>query len=257
MTNQLSSRDFELLSCYLDEQLSDHERNLLESRLQKESELQITLDEMRRTQAILRATPPLRAPRNYTLKPEMVGIHRPQPRYYPVLKLASALASLLFVMAFIGDLIASNAQVQAPVALVQEAALLTEAAVEGVMGTNQGLAQSKAPPAPAPESAQEPLPVQAATETAMQPMLAMEMVAATPEETQADFRQGQESEDALHEPIETPVQQPAIGPDLENQREIKPAVNPGWSSPLRIIEILALVFALVTGLAAIYIRRKG
>jgi hypothetical protein len=203
MSSQLTPRDFEILSTYLDGQLTGSERTRLESRLQVETELQTTLEEMRRTRSILRAAPTLRAPRNYTLKPDMVKVHRQVPRFYPVLRLASALASILFVLAFAGDLISRAAPVQAPeeapVALVQQDAALTTAGVEGAIESAHGLMQSKAPPASADGPPQGSLPAQTGIETTNQPMLAMEMMAASPDATQTGVARTPESEDALRE----------------------------------------------------------
>jgi len=261
MSSRLTPRDFEILSTYLDGQLTGSERTRFESRLQVETELQTTLEEMRRTRSILRAAPILRAPRNYTLKPDMVKVRRQSPRFYPVLRLASALASILFVLAFAGDLISRAAPVQAPeeapVALVQEDAALTTAGVEGALESAQGLMQSKAPPASTAGSAQGALPAQTGTETANQPMLAMEMMAASPDATQMSVAQTPESEDALREAPETLSMQPAVQTGMENQAETKPFTRPAWMSSLRIFEIIALVFAIVTGLGALYLRNKG
>jgi len=83
------------------------------------------------------------------------------------------------------------------------------------------------------------------------------MMVASPEATQADFRQASESEDTFRGTLETPVEQPTNQPAVESQLEIKPAASPSWRSPLRIFEILTLFLALATGLAVIYLRRKG
>lgn len=261
MSSRLTPRDFEILSTYLDGQLTDSECTRLESRLQVETELQTTLEELRRTRAILRAAPILRAPRNYTLKPDMVKVRRQAPRFYPVLRLASALASILFVLAFAGDLIFRAAPVQAPeeapVALVQEDAALTTAGGEGAVESAQGLMQSKAPPASTGGPAQESLPAQTGTETANQPMLAMEMMAASPDATQTGVARSPESEESLREAPETLSMRPGVQTDPENQAVTKPATRPAWMSSLRIFEIIALVFAIVTGLGALYLRNKG
>ncbi len=88
-------------------------------------------------------------------------------------------------------------------------------------------------------------------------MLAMEMMAASPDATQMSVAQTPESEDALREAPETLSMQPTVQTDTENQVETKPATRPAWMSSLRIFEIIALVFAIVTGLGALYLRNKG
>jgi len=225
--------------------------------MQVEIELRTALEEMRRTRAILRSAPILRAPRNYTLKPEMVKIRQQTPRAYPILRLASALASILFVLAFVGDLIGQSAPAQAPVVLVQQVEAPTTAAMEEAASTEQTLMQSKAPPAPAAELALEPQPPQAATETAIAPGLQTEMLSALPATTQASGEPSLDSGDALRQATEAQPEQPAIQTEAEDQTEIKQETNPGWWSSLRIFEVVALICALVTGLAAFFLRRTG
>ncbi len=73
MTTQITPRDWETLSAYLDDQLSAPERHELENRLGKNPELSQGLEELRSTRMILRSLPKLRAPRNFTLTPSMAG----------------------------------------------------------------------------------------------------------------------------------------------------------------------------------------
>ncbi len=104
MTTKISPHDEELLSVYLDGQLAPKERDRLEARLREDAQLRSLLVELRRTRAILRSQPRLRAPRNFTLTPQMVGKPaRMAPRGYPALRLASVLAGLLFVLVLVGD----------------------------------------------------------------------------------------------------------------------------------------------------------
>ena len=257
MTTLLSPRDIETLSTYLDGQLTGSERDRLELRLQAEIELRTALEELRRTRAILRSAPTLRAPRNYTLKPDMVKFRQKTPRAYPILRLASALASLLFVLAFVGDLFGQGIPAQAPVVLIQQGAAPVTAAMEEATSTEQTLMQSKAPPAPAAELALEPLPAQAATETALAPGLQMEMLAALPTTTQTSGEPSLGAGDALRQATEVQPEQPAIQTEAEDQSEIKQETSPGWWNSLRIFEVIALICALVTGLAAFYVRRTG
>jgi anti-sigma factor RsiW len=65
--------DIEQLSAYLDGVLSDSERAVLEVRLNTDPDLRAELDELRQTIALVKALPPMRAPRNFTLTREMVG----------------------------------------------------------------------------------------------------------------------------------------------------------------------------------------
>ena len=95
----MNFRDVELLSAYLDGRLNPSEAARLEARLSADTSLQATLDDLRQTRALLRRLPQRRAPRNFRLTPKMVGIRPPEPRAYPVFRLATALVALLFVAA--------------------------------------------------------------------------------------------------------------------------------------------------------------
>jgi hypothetical protein len=102
MTQQISPRDYELLSAYLDGELSTRDRARLEARMTKQPELRIGLEELRQTSLLLRSLPRKRAPRNFTI-PNALPRRRPVPRLFPALRFASALAGILFVIVFIGD----------------------------------------------------------------------------------------------------------------------------------------------------------
>jgi hypothetical protein len=103
MMKNLSLRDWEALSAYLDDQLSRKQRARLEGRLQKNPELKAGLDELRSTMAVLQSQPRLRAPRNFMLTPDMVGQPRSR-RVYPAVRLAAVLASIMFIVTFFGDI---------------------------------------------------------------------------------------------------------------------------------------------------------
>lgn len=66
-TPELNERDLELLSAYIDEQLSAEERSALEKRLRDEAFLRSELQAMQRTVALVRALPAMQASRNFTL----------------------------------------------------------------------------------------------------------------------------------------------------------------------------------------------
>ena len=109
MTSPVSSRDFEILSAYLDGQLQGTARQRLEARLGQDVALREEYLDLQRMRSVLRSLPRVRAPRNFTLTPQMVGQHAARPgspwlKFYPVLGFASALASLLFVLVILGDI---------------------------------------------------------------------------------------------------------------------------------------------------------
>ncbi len=71
----LPERDLELLSVYLDNELSEQERRLLEQRLRSEPALRAELDELQATVMALREMPPVPLPRSFTLDPATVRPH--------------------------------------------------------------------------------------------------------------------------------------------------------------------------------------
>jgi anti-sigma factor RsiW len=112
---RISERDLETISAYLDGQLPQRERTRLETRLQTDPGLREAYEQMHRTRAVLRSLPAVRAPRNFTLTPQMVKVRKSPPAAYPVLRLASVLATLMFVLVMVGDLMTPRGVVLAPV----------------------------------------------------------------------------------------------------------------------------------------------
>jgi len=106
MTPTPSSRDVKQLSAYLDGQLTSSEITKLEARLQSDPEFASGLKDLHEARDTLRQLPQRRAPRNFTLTPEMVGLKPPMPNTYPVFRLASVLATLLFFFTFATNLMA-------------------------------------------------------------------------------------------------------------------------------------------------------
>jgi anti-sigma factor RsiW len=111
----MNSRDVELLSAYLDGQLSTSDSARLEARLKSDLELRAIMDDLRASRGVLRALPRRGAPRNFTLTPKMAGIKPPEPRSYPAFRLATVLAALLFLASVAVNGLAPVAS--APVAL--------------------------------------------------------------------------------------------------------------------------------------------
>lgn len=106
MTQNLSFRDVEKLSAYLDGQLKPSEMASIETRLQTDPQLASAFKELREARSLLRQLPQRRAPRNFTLTPKMIGVKPPMPRTYPVFRLASVLATLLLFFTFATNFIA-------------------------------------------------------------------------------------------------------------------------------------------------------
>ena len=126
MNAQLTPKDWELISTYLDGQLSDKEKRRVQDLLVLRPELNDGLDELRRTRAVLRAAPRLRAPRNFTITPEMARSARPRFHcgWAPSFGLASAVATFLLVLSFFFRMapVMSPMAAQAPGAIRSSAA---------------------------------------------------------------------------------------------------------------------------------------
>ena len=96
----MKPRDVELLSAYLDGQLSPSDSARLEARLQTDRELVAVMNDLRTARGYLRQLPKRRAPRNFTLTRKMVGLNPPLPRSYPVFRFTTAIATLLFFLTY-------------------------------------------------------------------------------------------------------------------------------------------------------------
>jgi len=144
----ITERDFELLNSYVDGRLTQNERAVLESRLVSDTALKAELESLRATVGLLKMAERVRAPRSFTLDPQVYG--KPARSSFwqrwgvsaltPLASAGAALAVLMilgggFVMtASFGSLV-QRAAAPAPVAQEQGAdafmaAEATEAATE-------------------------------------------------------------------------------------------------------------------------------
>ena len=96
----MKQRDIELLSSYLDGQLSSADSTRLEARLRTDPDLRSVLQDLRGARSVLRQLPMRKAPRNFTLTPKMVGKNPPLPRSYPAFKFAASLATILLFFTY-------------------------------------------------------------------------------------------------------------------------------------------------------------
>ncbi|MDP1713566.1 MAG: hypothetical protein Q8L41_02375 [Anaerolineales bacterium] len=99
-------REIELLSSYLDGQLNATESTRLESRLTSDPELASVLNDLRTVRGILSKLPVRKAPRNFTLTRQMVGLKPPLPRAYPIFRFSTAFATILLMISFAANLLA-------------------------------------------------------------------------------------------------------------------------------------------------------
>jgi len=98
----ISRRDWQLLSEYIDGELSERKRIRLESRLDSERGLRTALRRIKKTRRILRTAPRLSAPKDFVLTPDMLP-QRQKESFFPVLRLATVLVSVLLVAVLVLD----------------------------------------------------------------------------------------------------------------------------------------------------------
>lgn len=119
MKTQISRRDWQRLSAFVDGQLSSRKYDRLAARLEQEPALQAALEDLQIMKQQLQNLPKVRAPRNFTLTLEMVGQRCRAVRFYNSMRLASALASILFILVFIGDNVSFGNLALAPAPAMQ------------------------------------------------------------------------------------------------------------------------------------------
>jgi hypothetical protein len=106
MKERIRSRDLRLLSEYLDSRLSETQTRKFEARLAEDSALRERLENLRKTKLMLSRLSRVKAPRHFTLTPEMVKVRR-QKKQPMVLAMrwATTVAAILLVVMFGADLI--------------------------------------------------------------------------------------------------------------------------------------------------------
>lgn len=103
MAERINPNDLELLSAYLDGQISPTQRVRLDSRLAQEPALQQALSDLRRTRQLLWMAPNAQRRRSFTLTPEMVKPLLRMQRAFSTMRMVSVLASVLFGVIVLGD----------------------------------------------------------------------------------------------------------------------------------------------------------
>jgi hypothetical protein len=246
MTNKIPNRELEAISAYLDNELPANTRQRFEMDLEHNPDLRTALEEIRRTRAVLRSAPKLRAPRNFMLTPEMAGLRskqRSSMNPYGMLRLASSLAVIFLVIAVVGEFFASTRQPTViPVAQEISPAPFFAPGLGGGGGGGGGNdvpAEELALPKEAPV-------VEGETETrADEPVMDQAMPA-------------DEAEALVLAPTstETPLPTPTPLPPPEPQAPSERAVLPGWSL-FRLLQISLALIAILAGAAAFIYRRSG
>ena len=283
MTTRISPKEWETLSAYLDGQLSANDRIRLERLLTERPEMRVALKDLRRTRDFLRSQPSLRAPRNFTLSPQLAGIRIKERRSsfaFPVLSAVSALASILLVLVFVGDMLitgagpSQNFVAQAPV----EEYLAVEETVPESFSPVEGEFQEIPPTEITLQEVQ--VPSVAAEGEVLESMVEEEVDAVSKVIEAVD-------ESRTGGAIQTPILEP-VSPDFEAVPGGKAVHEPGlydedtgWLEPsidqdisstawlneklpllmqrstMRILEVILIIIAFSAGLAALYILRIG
>lgn len=154
MTNptppEFNDGDYALLSAYIDDQLSDSERQFLEARLVDDEALRAELAALRQTVAWLNTMPQLKAPRDFTLSEADIA-HLPKPniqlmpRRNPIVYLAGAAAAVLIVVVGIGVIFTNtsrNAPTEYAAPAAQEIALVPTATLQQTDTTQNRLLEA-------------------------------------------------------------------------------------------------------------------
>jgi len=228
-------RDIEQLSSYLDGQLSPSESARLESRLASDPELASAFNDIRAARGILRKLPARKAPRNFTLTRQMVGLKPPLPRSYSFFRFSTAFATILFVLTFAANSILPNIRFGAGAPMSAPAAQ----EVYAPPGIGGGPAATEAPAA--------------ATEAPMAaaPSLEMSVVpTATLPATNADSARV----------VETPAVEAPTAKEAGTQSELQtqPQVDVGPETVVPVAwQIALLVLGLVSGVMMLVLYRSA
>jgi len=227
-------RDIELLSSYLDGQLSPSESARLESRLSSDPELASAFSDIRAARSILRKLPSRKAPRNFTLTRQMVGLKPPLPRSYSFFRFSTAFATVLLMLIF-----TANALTQIPLSFGASAPAPVAQEAYGIGG---GPAATEAPVA-----TEAPAAVEA-------PSLAMEpMPTASADSAATELPASKEAGPASGSQDQPPVQNQALTESVpqEQSRSQNQALIPG------IWQIALLTLGLTSGLIMFLLRRSA
>jgi hypothetical protein len=175
-----SERELELLSSYIDEQLTPQERAALEARLASEADLRRELESLRTTVSLVKMAERVRVPRNFTLDPKKYGKAVPASFWQrwglaALTPLASAGAALAVMMIVGGGILMTSglrspqAEMSAPAGVFGQAqapratpaAAMPAAATEAP--TEQAMLAAEAPsPSAADAALASPAPTPAA-----------------------------------------------------------------------------------------------
>lgn len=147
MKEPITQAEWTLLSAYLDGELNMRDKARVEEWLHTRSEVQQAYHSLQDTRRVLRSAPLHKAPRNFTLTPEMA----PQPRrsfwLVPALRFSSAIAAILSVILFFNPFAPSAQMLPMAAAEVpqEEMALSAMSSEENAMDTGLQADESEPP----------------------------------------------------------------------------------------------------------------
>lgn len=264
MTKRINSRDWEDLSAYLDGYLTQKERRRLEERLQYSVELRNGLEELRKTRHVLRSQPKMRAPRNFTLTADMVGAkdsRQTAPRFFPVMRLASVLASILLVLVVAGDLLTASSfqtaqmdqanravEMEAPRAPEEGEVEMPAAVPEAQSYSEKGLEPDTTAPAGMTMLAAPTEEAQGTPAAAAEALTSPSGGGGAPPEAQPSA-----TSEAIAPTEAPPPTAEIMTAPAETQAPVQAPERTYW----RTAEILLLLIAISSGVIAIYLRRSS
>jgi anti-sigma factor RsiW len=237
-------REIEQLSSYLDGQLSSSESKRLEARIASDPELASAFNDLRAARGILRKLPARKAPRNFTLTRQMVGLKPPLPRSYSFFRFSTAFATVLFALTFAANLLGPRLSYVGPLNIGSGGGyggglVAPQAAAPEMMGTEVPVA-SEAPAAAAEASVATEAP--AGTEAPLAEAPALKVTAPPTEDFSADTTAPEaptaEAAGTLSEPQD------------QSRVQNEAPVSIGW-------QIALLVLGLVSGIVMLAMRRSA
>lgn len=229
-------RDIENLSAYIDGQLNAADTARLEARLKTDPELESALRDLSAARNILKKLPARKAPRNFTLTRQMVGLKPPLPSTYPLFRFATVFAAILFMCSFTTNALSP---------LVSFGAAAPAAAPAFGMGGGGGCDDCEAPAA-----TEEALFASeaAATEEAMNTEPIVVTVEVAPQGTETV--RIAETPTAKDAPEEAPAQDPAADTATQAQAGQEPPASFNWTLTFLIIALLSGAIMLIMRYAA-------
>jgi len=276
----------EMLSAYLDDELTPKERERVEAHLKECPACVAELRSLQQTVALLRELPPLRVPRSFTIRPQTLA-ERPRSalRAYLRLRAATALVAALLALVLAGDMMlriglsvgevgirkaaappATPAQVVFVTKVVEKVVEVTKVVAatvpeDGREATVPLPTFSPPPKGMAPEVLALPTPTRAAkVPTAEAVVSGVASPVSTPTPLPMPYDQEKELREAPPTPTATPVSVALAvepSPSPPEARRLLGAPAPRWPSLWRLIEgglalLLGLLFILT-----IVVRRRA